>query len=145
MDKQEVTFLILLDMLFAHGTVSHDLLLERLSAHCGIKGKSLDWISSYHKGRRQAVNINGNLSDELTLDCGVPQGSVSGPLYYLIYTRHLGDTIRKDGLNTMSMQMITKTIFLSRLRMYRRILKDYLCVSRTSDTGSYQICSEIME
>ncbi len=86
MHNQEVTFLILLDMLAAFDTISHDLLPERFSVHCGIKGKALDWIISYLKGRRQAVNIHGTLSDELTLDCGVPQGSVSGPLFYIIYT-----------------------------------------------------------
>ncbi len=96
---QEVTFLILLDMSAAFDNVSHDLLLERLSVHCGIKDKALNWISSYHKCRRQAVNINGPLSDELTLNCGVPQGSVSGPpLYYIIYTLPLGDILRKYGL-----------------------------------------------
>ncbi len=98
MDNQKVTFLILLDMSAAFDNVSHDLLLERLSVHCGIKGKALDWISSYHKGRRQAVNIHGTLSDELTLDCGVAQGSESGPLCYLIYTLPLGDILRKHGL-----------------------------------------------
>ncbi len=50
--------------------------------------KAHDWISSYLKGRRQLVNINGSLSDELTLDCGVPQGSVSGPLYYTSSCRY---------------------------------------------------------
>ncbi len=91
MDNQEVTFLILLDMSAAFDNVSHDLLLERLSVHCSIKGKALDC-------RRQAVNINGTLSDELTLECGVPQGSVSGPLYYIIYTLPLGDILRKHEL-----------------------------------------------
>ncbi len=62
-------------------------------------------LIGYHdisSGRRQAVNINDTLSDELALDCCVPQGSVSSPqlrpLYYTIYTLPLGGILRKHGL-----------------------------------------------
>jgi hypothetical protein len=98
MDKQEVTFLILLDMSAAFDTVSHEILIDRLSTHVGITGKALDWIVSYLSDRRQAVKIRGVLSDELPLDCGVPQSSASGPLYYLIYTLPLGAILRKHSL-----------------------------------------------
>ncbi len=56
MDNQEVIFFILLDMSSSFDTVSHDLHLERLSVQCSIKGKGFDWISSYLRGRRQAVS-----------------------------------------------------------------------------------------
>jgi len=82
MDRQEVTFLILLDMSAAFDPVSHDILIERLSVYAGIKIKALEWITSYLKDRKQAVNIHGELSDELVVNCGVPQGSVSGSLYF---------------------------------------------------------------
>jgi len=55
------------DMSAAFNTVSHDILIERLSVYCGIKGKSFDWCISYLKDRRQAVNIKGTLSDEIPL------------------------------------------------------------------------------
>ncbi len=93
----EVTFLILLDMSAAFDIVSHDIILERLSVHRGITDKAFHWISSYLCSRRQAVDINGTLSGELTLDGGIPQGSVSGPRYYIIYTFPLWDILRKHG------------------------------------------------
>ena len=98
MDRQEVTFLVLLDMSAAFDTVSHDILLERLSVYTGIKGKALEWIASYLQNRRQAVTINGELSDELLVKCGVPQGSVSGPLYFLLYTLPLGRILSKYSI-----------------------------------------------
>ena len=99
MDRQEVTFLILLDMSTAFDTVSHDILIERLSVYAGIKIKALEWITSYLKDRKQAVNIHGELSDELVVNCGVPQGSVSGPLYFLIYTLPLGKILMNHSIN----------------------------------------------
>jgi hypothetical protein len=97
-EKQEVTFLILLDMSAAFDTVDHKILLERLSVRLGVRGTALKWIESYLTGRRQAVNINGTLSKELPLTCGVPQGSAQGPIMYLTYTLPVGDILSKHGI-----------------------------------------------
>ncbi len=59
--------------------------------------KVFDWITSYLRSRILAVNINGTLSVDLTLSCGVPQSFVSSPLYYIIYTLPLGFIFRKHG------------------------------------------------
>ena len=99
MDKQEVTFLILLDMSAAFDTVDHSILLERLSVQLGIRGTALKWIDSYLTGCRQAVNINGKLSKELPFTSGVPQGSAQGPLQFLIYTLPIGDILAKHKLS----------------------------------------------
>ncbi len=97
MDQQEVSFIILLDMLVAFDNISHNILIARLSAHAGIT--ALNWIVSYLTDRREAVRIEDVLSDELPLDFSVPQGSVSGSLYVIIFTLPFGEILRRHGLN----------------------------------------------
>jgi len=78
--------------------VDYDILFHRLSTDFGVTGVALDWIKSYLTGRSQAVRSGGTLSSTSSLVCGVPQGSVLGPLLFLLYTASLHDVIRRHGL-----------------------------------------------
>ena len=98
MDRGEVTSLILLDLSAAFDTVVHSILLTRLQNWFGLDGLSLDWFSSYLSLRSQAVSINDSISAFSTLSCGVPQGSVLGPLLFTLYTTPLGSVISKNSL-----------------------------------------------
>ena len=73
----------------------HTLLLQRLHAEISLDGSALDWFSSYLSRRSQQVLVGHALSAGTPLLCGVPQGSMLGPLLFSLYTRQLADIIDK--------------------------------------------------
>ena len=79
---------IFLDFSKAFDTVDHDILLET-SYHYGIRGCAHNWLTNYLSNRKQFVTYNGTQSDKQTIKCGVPQGSILGPLLFLVYINDL--------------------------------------------------------
>ena len=84
-DLQETTLLGLLDMSAAFDTVDLNILLRRLETSYCLSGTVLNWLSSFVTDRTQAVAFDGNTSLPVKLICGVPQGSVLGPLLFVLY------------------------------------------------------------
>ena len=97
-DQRKITIFVLLDLSAAFDTVNHQILLDRPHIRFGVCGVALDWFKCYLTGRRRFVSVNGMRSDPKLLKCGVPQGSVLGPLLFLAYVSPLGNIIRKHGL-----------------------------------------------
>ena len=98
LNNKKMTALILLDLSAAFDTINHNRLLRRLKDRYGILGTPLAWLNSYLKNRFQFVAIDTFTSDSKSLDTGVPQGSVLGPLLFSLYVSPISEIARRHGI-----------------------------------------------
>ena len=99
LDNRKMTLLALLDLSAAFDTLDHAILLKRLELSFGIKGSALSWFKSYLATRSQSVQIGKTISDSVSLNYGVPQGSVLGPILFTLYTTPLSEIFSKYHMN----------------------------------------------
>ena len=102
-DRKEVIGLVLLDLSSEFDLVSHRLLLNRLHYSYGIQDIALEWIENYLTKRKQKVIVKGDgtfaTSDPMVLNQGLPQGSILGPIFFILYIAPISDICRKHQMS----------------------------------------------
>jgi len=98
-DAGNLSFLVLLDLSAAFDTIDHPTLLNRLSSTLGINSTALNLIDSYLSNRSQSVYFNDSISSPRSLNFGVPQGSVLGPLLFRLYMLPLSKLLKSEGFS----------------------------------------------
>lgn len=88
-DQRKHVVLMLLDLSAAFDTINHKLLIKKLKKSYGLDGCIIKWIKSYLANRTFSVVVNGIRSESSRLEIGVPQGSILGPLLFILYTKEL--------------------------------------------------------
>ena len=94
----QLTLATFCDLSKAFDTISTDILLHKLNIY-GIRGLANKWIESYLTNRTQYVNIDTHTSSCLPVRCGVPQGSILGPLLFLIYINNISASTTENILS----------------------------------------------
>ena len=93
MDKGHLVGMVLLDLQKAFDTVDHGILLMKLKA-MGFSASAVRWFSSYLSDRHQLVDVSGVHSTDAGITCGVPQGSILGPLLFLVYVNDMPGAVK---------------------------------------------------
>lgn len=87
-DNNNFTLGVFIDLSKAFDTVDHTILLSKLQ-HYGICKTNLEWFKNYLSNRKQGLHYDGNMTELKRIKCGVPQGSILGPLLFLLYVNDL--------------------------------------------------------
>ena len=116
-NNDQLAFGIFIDLQKAFDTVNHQILLNKLDYY-GIRGTANKWFQSYLTNRKQFVSINGPNSDKNIILHGVPQGSVLGPLLFLLYINDLHKSIQNS--NTFHFADDTNLLYIPPKRMRNR-------------------------
>ncbi len=94
LDRKMFNLVVFIDLKKAFDTVDHTILLRKLELY-GIKGQALTLLESYLTNRTQKCQVKNSFSSEKLIKCGVPQGSILGPLFFLLYINDLPECLNK--------------------------------------------------
>ena len=106
-ENKESAFCIFLDFAKALDTANHNILWNKLDYY-GVRGSPLLWFKSYLNNRQQYTDINGTLSNVDAIKWGVPQGSILGPLLFILY---INDIVHSSNILKFTLFADDTTIF----------------------------------
>ena len=92
MDKRQLTGMVFLDLAKAFDTLDHTKMLQKLS-NLGFSSSAVQWFNAYLSDRTQSIKVDNVLSDPLPIQYGVPQGSILGPLLFIIYINNISSVV----------------------------------------------------
>ena len=105
---------VFIDLKKAFDTIDHEIILRKMS-YFGADQETITWFQSYLSNRTQRCNVNGRLPTPRTITCGVPQGSILGPLLFLMYFNDLPNCLREASprmfADDTNITLTAKTLF----------------------------------
>ena len=129
MSDKLYTGVCLLDISKCFDTIDHDILLHKL-LHYGIKDTQHNWFRSYLENRSQVVVCNNKVSDRAFLDMGIPQGSVLGPLLFILFSNDLPNNVNLGSCNMFADDTL---IYINGNSLYDVESKLQACVNEAVD------------
>ena len=137
LDKREFVCGVFIDLEKAFDTVNHKILLQKLE-HYGVRGICNSWFNSYLSNRKQKVKFKDKCSEYLDITCGVPQGSILGPLLFLIYINDMNCAVTSSSVFHFADDTYLKYSSSSEKNIRKNMNKDlddlfeWLCANRLS-------------
>ena len=99
MDDDNIVGALFLDLSKAFDTINHELLLKKMQLKFGVVGRAEEWFRTYLNGRHQRVRVQQATSSWQTPRYGVPQGSILGPLMFVLFVNDLPQAVKCSSIN----------------------------------------------
>ena len=119
-EKKKIQIGVFLDLSKAFDTIDHNIFINKLNWY-GIRGVALEWFTNYFKNRKQFIQYKNIKSSTQMVPCGVPQGSILGPLLFILYTNDLPNSLTNSKAILFADYTTIYTSFTNIVQLYESI------------------------